>query len=67
MPQKLPLSKRAVVCLLALACAVAGALISHPIGASAATGPDVVVIQTDDQVLSDLYAVYVNTEGAIGG
>jgi N-acetylglucosamine-6-sulfatase len=59
-PQKSPLAARALIGLLALACAITGALLTRPGGAAAATGPNVVVIQTDDQVLSDLYAIYTN-------
>jgi arylsulfatase A-like enzyme len=59
--QKLPHpTLRALVGLLALSSAVAVALVARPSGAPAATRPDIVVIQTDDQTLADLYAIYVN-------
>jgi N-acetylglucosamine-6-sulfatase len=57
--QKLPHPTiRALVSLLALACALVGALVAHPDSAGAAARPDIVLIQTDDQTLSDLYALY---------
>ena len=47
--QKLPHTKfRALVSLLALACAVTAGLFARPSGAPAAARPDIVVIQTDD-------------------
>jgi N-acetylglucosamine-6-sulfatase len=51
---------RVLISLLALACALAAALISGPAKAPAAAPPNVVVIQTDDQTLSDLYATYTD-------
>ncbi len=59
--QKLPHPKlRALIGLLALACTVTVALLARPSGAPAEARPNVVVIQTDDQTLADLYAVYTN-------
>ncbi len=60
-PQKSPHpTLRALVGLLALASAIAVALVARPSSAPAAGRPDIVVIQTDDQTLADLYAIYVN-------
>jgi N-acetylglucosamine-6-sulfatase len=59
-------SVRTLVSLIALACAVAAALVASPEQAPGAGSPNVVVIQTDDQTLSDLYATYANpTTGAV--
>jgi N-acetylglucosamine-6-sulfatase len=59
--QKLPHSTlRAAASLAALACLVACVLIAKPGDAPAASRPNVVVIQTDDQTLADLYATYTN-------
>ncbi len=65
--QKLPRpTPRAIVSMLALACALCAALVAGPDRAPAAGPPDVVVIQTDDQTLSDLYATYTDpTTGAV--
>jgi N-acetylglucosamine-6-sulfatase len=58
-PQKLTTPTiRALVSLLALACALTTALLAGEGSARAATRPDIVIIQTDDQTLSDLYALY---------
>jgi N-acetylglucosamine-6-sulfatase len=51
---------RALAALLALACAMAAGLLLRPQGAPAAARPNIVVIQTDDQTLSDLYATYTS-------
>jgi arylsulfatase A-like enzyme len=51
---------RAFVSLLALVCAVTAGLVLRPHGATAASRPDIVVIQTDDQTLQDLYTFYTN-------
>jgi arylsulfatase A-like enzyme len=51
-------TRRALVSLLALACALTAALIARPSSAPAATPPNIVLIQTDDMTRADLYAVY---------
>ena len=49
---------RSLASLLALACALTVSLAARP--ASAAAAPNVVVIQTDDMTLSDVYATYTD-------
>jgi N-acetylglucosamine-6-sulfatase len=51
---------RVLISMLALACALAAALIGAPPKAPAATPPNIVVIQTDDQTRADLYATYTD-------
>jgi arylsulfatase A-like enzyme len=59
--QKLPHSTlRAVASLAALACLVGLAFVAKPSDAPAASRPNIVVIQTDDQTLGDLYATYTD-------
>src|SRR3954452_6904589 len=51
---------RALAAMLALGCAVAAAFFLRPQDAPAASRPNIVVIQTDDQTLADLYATYTD-------
>jgi N-acetylglucosamine-6-sulfatase len=51
---------RALAATLALGCAIAVAFFLRPQDAPAASRPNIVVIQTDDQTLADLYATYTN-------
>jgi N-acetylglucosamine-6-sulfatase len=51
---------RALVSILALACAIAAALVIKPGSAPGAARPNIVVIQTDDMTRADLYSTYTD-------
>lgn len=51
---------RALISVLALACAISVGLVAGPVKAPAAAQPNIVVIQTDDMTRADLYATYTD-------